>query len=399
MKILFLECNMGAAGDMLMSALYELIDDKEDFLNTMNSLGLPDIAVTAETSVKCGISGTHISVTIHGEEESPGHHHKHETAHRSMDDITRIIHALPVSDFVKEHACAVYALIAEAESTVHNKPVSEVHFHEVGALDAIVDIVGVCVLLELLSPEKILVSPIHVGSGQVFSAHGTLPVPAPATAYILRGVPTYGTDISGELCTPTGAALLHHFAGEFGKMPMMKTEKVGYGMGKKNFSAANCVRSFYGDAYDKNVASETAVELRCNVDDMTPEAVGYANELLLGCGALDCSVQSIYMKKNRPGFVISVLCFPEDADKLTQLLFKHTTTIGVRRFSCERYVLNRRNKVRETSFGPVSIKYSEGFGSTKVKPEFDDISSIASQNDLSFKETYETVMGEIEKNI
>ena len=272
MKTLYLECGMGAAGDMLTAALLELTEDRQSFLKRINHLGLPGVKVDAETSVKCGITGTHMKVTVNGEEEesrdahSSPHEHAHEHSHgqdhehhsddpahghhhhASPADVEELISGLNVSDQVKADAKAVYALIAEAESQVHGHPVSEIHFHEVGTLDAVTDVISVCLLMEDIGAEEVVVSPVHVGSGHVHCMHGILPVPAPATALILKDVPTYGGHIQGELCTPTGAALLKHFASRFGDRPIMRTKAIGYGMGKKDFEQANCVRAFLGES-------------------------------------------------------------------------------------------------------------------------------------------------------
>lgn len=273
MKTLYIECNMGAAGDMLMAALLEICPEPEAFVEKLNSLQIPKVTYRCEKSVKCGVTGTHMSVLIDGEEEESadvtGHHHGHSHAdehehhhehshseghhhhhgpHTSMSDITRMIEALDIPEKVKQDAIAVYRLIAEAESHVHGKSVEEIHFHEVGTIDAVADVVGVCFLIHELAPEQIVASPVHVGKGQVHCAHGILPVPAPATAYILRGVPIYSGEINGELCTPTGAALLKYFCAKFGSMPVMQVDRIGYGMGKKDFEAANCVRVMFGES-------------------------------------------------------------------------------------------------------------------------------------------------------
>lgn len=271
MRTLYLDCGMGAAGDMLTAALIELLPDKEEFLADLNSLGLPGVTVTSEVSGKCGLQGTHITVKVNGEEESEKMHahehshshehtHEHEHGHENshdgghhhsgMHEIGHIIEDLPVSEKVKTDILAVYSLIAEAESHAHGVPVTEIHFHEVGTMDAVADVTAVCMLMNRLSPEQVVVSPVHVGSGHVKCAHGILPIPAPATAYILRDVPIYGGGIKSELCTPTGAALLKHFATRFGDMPMMRTTAIGYGMGKKDFTVANCVRALLGEAED-----------------------------------------------------------------------------------------------------------------------------------------------------
>lgn len=256
MKTLYLDCGMGAAGDMLTAALLELLPDQDAFVDSLNGLGIPGVLFTAEKSVKCGITGTHMQVTIRGEEESDhmhhhdadGHDHGHHH-HGSMADIRDIVGGLAVPTMVKLDILSVYEEIAEAESHAHGIPVSRIHFHEVGAMDAIADVTAVCLLMHRLNPDRITVSPVHVGSGQVCCAHGILPVPAPATAYLLRNIPIYGGSIAGELCTPTGAALLKHFASDFGDMPVMKVNAIGYGMGKKDFPRANCVRAMLGEAW------------------------------------------------------------------------------------------------------------------------------------------------------
>ena len=229
MNVLYLECAMGAAGDMLASALLELVPDPDAFVERLNLLGIPDVEFKKEKSVKCGISGTHLSVLVHGAEEGDEeHHHGHSHHHSSLQDIRTIVKGFcGIPGKVKDDILGVYSMIADAESHVHGVPVSEIHFHEVGTMDAVADITAVCLLLNELSPDRIIVSPVHVGYGTVECAHGILPVPAPATAYILKDVPVYSGKIKGELCTPTGAALLKYFADSFGPVPLMKISSVG----------------------------------------------------------------------------------------------------------------------------------------------------------------------------
>ena len=282
MKLLYLDCGMGAAGDMLGAALAELLPDdaRDAFTSDLNAAGIPGVHVSLDPSVKCGITGTHLTVTVNGTEEKEGghshshehshhdhahdhshshdhqhshsHDHHHDHSHRSLHDIHHIIDDLKLPEAVRTDILAVYRLIAEAESKAHDKPVSEIHFHEVGTMDAIADIASVCLLLHKLAPDQIIASPIHVGSGQVKCAHGILPVPAPATAYILKNIPIYSGSIQGELCTPTGAALLKYFVTRFDQMPLMTPASTGYGMGTKDFPAANCVRAILGESYAEN---------------------------------------------------------------------------------------------------------------------------------------------------
>lgn len=291
-----------------------------------------------------------------------------------------MIDRLDVSAQVKADAKAVYALIAEAESAVHGRPVTEIHFHEVGMMDAVADVVGVCLLMEQLAPEQVIASPVHTGSGHVHCAHGILPVPAPATAMILEGIPSYSNGVKGELCTPTGAALLKHFANRFGDRPVMTVSAIGYGMGKKDFDQANCVRAFLGESEG---VRKMITKLECNLDDMTGEDIGFATEQLLAAGARDAFTQPIQMKKNRPGILLSVICMPEDADRLARVMMKHTTTLGIRRQDMSRYVLERCGDTVSTSYGDIRVKRSFGMGVERVKPEYEDLAAIAREKDLS----------------
>lgn len=421
MKTLYIDCGMGAAGDMLTAALLELFPQPDAVVDELNALAIPGVVFSRETTQKCGITGTHMKVTVHGEEEESHDHHEHEHDHHhehkhehdhhhdhehehdhehhrdhdhhhehhhdhghhhhsSMADVTAIIRGLAVPTTVQDHALAVYQLIAEAESHAHNKPVSDIHFHEVGTMDAIADVVAVCLLLDKLGAERIIASPIHVGSGHVHCAHGILPVPAPATAHILTGIPIYGGSIQGELCTPTGAALLRHFVTAFDQMPVMRTSAIGYGMGKKDFPQANCVRVLFGETED---AQDSVYELSCNVDDMTGEKVGYAMDALFAAGALDVYTVPIGMKKNRPGLLLRVLCREEDKPTVLQALFAHTTTIGVREARMNRHVLQRQLVTVETPFGSVRRKDVSGYGTARSKWEYDDLRRIADEQGMS----------------
>jgi uncharacterized protein (TIGR00299 family) protein len=385
---------MGAAGDMLMAALLELHDAPQVFLKKLNNAGIPGVVVTAEPSAKCGITGTRVIVKIDGQEENCHHghdHHHHSHSHSSYHDIEHLINRLKISSTVKQNAHDIYKLIAEAESHAHGVPVNQIHFHEVGEMDAVADIVGVCMLMEELSPDIIISSPINTGSGHVHCAHGILPVPAPATAHILRNIPIYNNSITGELCTPTGAAILKHLAKKYGTMPIMTVSKIGYGMGKKDFKQTNCVRAYIGnivenfDANNLNGITEEIIELVCNLDDMTPESIAFAQELLLHEGALDVWVSPIGMKKGRQGIKFSCLCHSDVKEKILSLIFKHTSTLGVRENICRRYALQREQSVIETPHGTVRIKTAHGFGVKKTKTEYDDIAKIAREAGISIE--------------
>lgn len=400
MKTLYIECNMGAAGDMLTAALLELLEDKEAFIKELNSIGIPGVEYKYEPDTKCGITGTHVTVSVNGTEEdehihehhhSHEHEHAHEHHHSGLHDIEHIVRGhLNIPDKVRDDVMEVYNLIAEAESHVHGVPITDIHFHEVGTMDAIADICAVCLLINRIAPDDIVASPVHVGSGQVKCAHGILPVPAPATAYILKDVPTYGGSINGELCTPTGAALLKYYVRRFGDMPVMKTGAVGYGMGKKDFEAANCVRVFLGETPDKE---DSIIEFEFNVDDMTAESVSFAMKKLFDEGALEVYTTPVGMKKSRPGILFTVLCRQEDRVRMTELIFRHTSTIGIRETLKKRVILERSIESVSTKYGEIRKKTSRGYGVTREKFEYEDIAKTAEKNGLSLDE----VIKEIEK--
>lgn len=409
MRTIYLDCSMGAAGDMLMAALLELLPEKDTFLQKMQSLGLPGLEISAEPSVKCGITGTHMRVLIHGEEEGHPHEHAveahahshadapeaahahvhvHPHHHTDLNELTHRISHLNVSEAVRSDILAIYQSIADAESRVHGVPVEQIHFHEVGSLDALADVTGVCLLMELLAPEQVLASPVHVGIGQVRCAHGILPVPAPATALLLEGIPIYGGSIRGELCTPTGAALLRRFVTRFGPLPPMRVEKTGYGMGTKDFEAANCVRAMLGQTEE---SAGHILELACNLDDMTPEAVGFAMEQLFAAGALDVYTTPIGMKKNRPGVLLTCMCREDDREAMLRTIFRHTSTLGIRVSVCDRYTLSRRQYAVQTPDGEIRVKESSGWGVLRRKAEFEDLARIARQTGKSIAEVLDTI--------
>lgn len=393
MRTLYLDCGMGAAGDMLTAALLELFPEPCEIISELNGLSVPGVTYNREISQKCGVTGTHVTVTVNGSEEGETPHDHdgkaHGHHHTSMHEISHIVEDLKLTENAKADVLAVYSLIADAESLVHGVPVTEVHFSEVGMMDAVADIAAVCTLMEKLAPQQVIVSPIQVGSGQVQCIHGILPVPAPATAYILRDVPIYSR-IRGELCTPTGAALLKHFAAQFGEMPVMRIQKIGYGMGKKDFEAANCVRAMLGDTEENG---DTVSELSCNLDDMTGEEIGFASERLFEAGALDVYTVPVGMKKSRPGILLCVICREAEKDRMLHLLFKYTTTIGVRETVSRRYKLERTISKQETPYGTVRRKSSCGYDITREKTEYEDIARVAKEKDISFEEARVLIEG------
>lgn len=425
MKILYIQCNMGAAGDMLMSALSEISGKQENFISQMNSIGIPGTHFELKKVEKCGIWGSSINVTVNGvsednishleehnhkhehhhhdhdhnefceshehhhhnhdhnefcESHEPNHEHEHfHNAHNGITEIESVIEELHTSETVKKNAKSIYKIIAEAEGEVHGVDPGLVHFHEVGAMDAVADIVGCCILMEKIGADKIVVSDIQTGYGNIRCAHGILPVPAPATALILKGVPTCEGDIKGELCTPTGAAVLKHFADEFGRMPSMVTNAIGYGMGKKDFERANCVRAMLGE---NSSDDSDIVELAANIDDMTSEALGHAMEILMDNGALDVYFESIMMKKSRPAVKLNCICKNNDRTKFLKLIFQNTTTLGIREYECKRTVLSRRIEKIKTEFGEINVKISEGYGTKNIKPEFEDLLRLSKETGI-----------------
>lgn len=391
MKTLYIECNMGASGDMLMGALYEICEQKELFLDTMNRAFADfDIQLSAASSEKCGIHGTKMHIKIHNTEETEAHHHHSasHTSHSSYTSILEKIDSLELPGEVREDAAAIYKLIGDAEAKVHQTDLEHIHFHEVGSLDAVADVCGCALLFYLIEADNIFCSPIHIGNGFVKCAHGVLPVPAPATAELLKGIPHYTGSITSELLTPTGAAILKYYVRRFCSMPVLSTNAIGYGMGTKDFHIANCLRIFSGDSFeaDSFPSDDTILGISCNLDDMTGEAIGLATEILLAAGALDVFVTPIQMKKNRPGILLTCLCNITDREKFTGLLFLHTTTRGVRYQTYQRAKLTSAFESRQSPYGDIRIKKSSGYGVEKEKAEFEDLKTLVLKHGCSVEE-------------
>lgn len=381
MKTIYIDCGMGCAGDMLTAALLELHPDREAFLSSMNSVLSGKAVISAKDDFKCGIKGTHVSVSINGDVEGEPMQHHH--AHTSISEIMDFIDATPLPEPVKSSAKAVYSLLAEAEAAVHGGQVENIHFHEVGSLDALADILSVCRLMYELSPESVLASPVNVGGGTVRCAHGVLPVPAPAAEYLLRGIPCFSGQVKHELCTPTGAALLKHFVSQFCDMPVMTVARTGHGTGSKNFETANILRVMLGET---GGADDSVAELVCNIDDMSAEDLGFALEQLFAAGALDAYFTNIGMKKCRPGVMLTCLCRENVKQDIIKCIFKHTTTLGIREHECRRYTLTRQIIRADTPHGSVRIKVSEGYGVRREKPEHDDLARLSRETGLSISQ-------------
>ncbi len=432
--------------------------EQESVIAELNNLRIPGVEIFREIVLKSGIRGSNMRVMIHGVEEGGehydeqsrdhddehnhghghdhddehehgnghchkhghGHGHDHEHGHghdhglghdndhahdhehghdhhhhTSMHDIEQIVEGFAIDESVKKDVMAVYNMIAEAESHAHGRPVAEIHFHEVGMMDAIADVTAVCLLMKKLEPDCVIASPVHVGSGHVHCAHGIMPVPAPATAYILRDVPVYGGSIKGELCTPTGAALIKYFADAFGDMPVMTIKSIGYGMGKKEFSQMNCVRALLGEEWKSEkkrdedtepVNGDEIIELISNIDDMTGEEIGFAVKRLLESGAREVFTAAVQMKKERPGVLLHVLTDPDRKDEMVRRIFALTSTIGIRVIPAERYVLERTEESVKTVLGTVRRKVCSGYGVERYKWEYDDVEAIAREQGMSVRE-------------
>ena len=407
---------MGAAGDMLAGALVSLLskEEQESFIKMINNIGVDGVKVSLSDDAKCGIVGKHFKVEIDGveehshdvhEHEHHHEHHEHGDGHNDNDNhghhhhgtgpfpeeleaVTEKFNNILADDVAivgQSDIKGVYELLAEAEAKVHGKDVSEIHFHEVGMKDALIDIASVVYLMNKLKVDKVVVSPVNVGFGKVKCAHGILPVPAPATAELVKGIPTYAGRFEGELLTPTGAALLKYYADEFSYQPLMNVIKCGYGTGNKNFESANVVKAVLGEVTDELI-SENVIELNCNVDDMSAEDMAYATKALIENGAKDAFVTPVIMKKGRSGMLLTVLCSAIDKERFVSLIFKHTSTIGIRVKETERIILNRHEETVHTKLGDVRVKYSEGYGVKREKPEFEDLRKLAEENNISVAE-------------
>lgn len=399
MKILHIDCSRGAAGDMLAAALLDLMPDSTAAIARLNAIGVPGVEYATETVTRCGFAARRLVVRVHGQEEGHGddhhhghdhhhehgHHHGHEHdhhhhhGHRTLAEIMAVIDGLSLPVKVADHVREVFSLLAGAEARVHGGSPDTVHFHEVGALDAVADISAVSLLLDALAPERITASPVNLGAGTVECAHGVLPVPAPCTAMLLDGVAAFGGEPSdGELCTPTGAALLRHFAGAYGPMPQMTMRSAGLGAGSRDTARPNILRAFMGEtdgaAADPALRDEVR-EMRCAIDDMTAEDLAFAAEAIRAAGALDVLLVPALMKKGRPGTIVEVLCRPCDSDAVAAAVFRNTTTLGLRETAIGRRVMRRREETAQTPLGAIRVKVAEGYGVQRAKPEFDDLAA------------------------
>ncbi|HMJ25102.1 MAG TPA: nickel pincer cofactor biosynthesis protein LarC [Pyrinomonadaceae bacterium] len=388
MKTLYFDCFAGASGDMILGALVAAGVDPLALTTQLELLGVAGWRIDFEKVDRSGISATHARV-----QTQPEH------AHRHLSDILKIIHDSGLTGGVKDRAARIFSLLAEAEARVHNQPIEKIHFHEVGALDAIIDVCGAAIGFELLEIERFISSPLRVGAGMTEMAHGRFPIPPPAVAELLKGKPIYSGDIEGEFVTPTGAAIIGAVCETFGSLPSMKIEATGYGAGSRDYKKfPNALRIFVGETDAAPArADETLLMIETNIDDSSPQVVGYVMDRAFEMGALDCFLTHTQMKKNRPGLLVSILCRPVEREKFLQMLFAETTTIGARSYEVERRALVRETVSVETQFGPIDVKvaYPNG-GSANVSgvavnamPEFEQCRTAATKAGVPLREVQE----------
>ncbi len=368
MKTLYFDCFAGASGDMILGAMIAAGVEPQVLLGQLALLNVQGYSIEFQTVDRSGISATYARVET-----------AHEHAHRHLSDILKIIYDSQLSAGVKDRAAKVFSRLAQAEANVHNEPVERVHFHEVGALDAIIDVVGAAICFDLAGIERFVCSPLHVGSGFVDIAHGRFPVPPPAVAQLLKGAPVYATDIKGELVTPTGAAIIATVCSEYGPLPQMELSGTGYGAGTRQYEKfPNVLRVLIGETEVQVANEERLWMIETNVDDMSPQIFGHVMERTLEMGALDCYFTPIQMKKNRPGVLLSVLCRIENKDKLSAMLFAETTTLGVRSYEVERRALDREIVRVETQYGPIDVKVARLNGHhVNEMPEYEQCRAAA----------------------
>ena len=409
MKILYLDCFAGISGDMTIGALLDLGLDFYFLKNELAKLGVSGYDLSLSRVDRSGINAakfdvllSEIEINHHHDHSHEGHthdsslithhsslppHHSHD--HRSLSTIKHLIESSTLSEKVKKNSLAIFQRIGEAESKIHGVDIESVHFHEVGAVDSIVDIIGACIGLEALGIEKIISSPLHVGYGTFTCAHGTYPIPGPAATEILRGVPIYAKEIEGELVTPTGAAIVATLASEFSKMPMIRIEKVGYGAGTRTYEKfPNVLRAVIGVLEIEDSTPDTISVIEANIDDLSPQIFGHLMEQVLAAGALDIFYTPVQMKKNRPGILLTLLCAVGDREKFIDLIFRETTTLGVRHRDEKRVILRREFVTVETEFGAIKIKVAHDANGKimNAAPEFEDCQAAANKHQVAVRE-------------
>ncbi len=376
MKTLYFDCFAGASGDMILGALVGAGVDPQSLIEHLQLLGVDGWQIEFEKVDRSGISATYAKVET-----------AHEHAHRHLSDILKIIYESRLNDRVKDRAARIFSLLGEAEAHVHNLPVEKIHFHEVGALDAIIDVCGAAIGFDLLGVEQFISSPLRVGFGMARMAHGTFPIPPPAVAELLKGKPIYAGDIEGEFVTPTGAAIITAVCRRFEALPSIQIHATGYGAGKRDPKGfPNALRVLVGETEDASSLDENLLMIETNIDDMSPQLFGHVMDRAFDLGALDCYLTQTQMKKNRPGILISILCRPADREKFLEMLFSETTTIGARSYEVTRRALARETVRVETVFGPIDVKVAHANGQLKAMPEFEQCRAAAEKAGVALRE-------------
>jgi len=391
MKIAYFDCFSGASGDMILGALMDAGLPLDVLKNELAKLDLDHYDLQVEKVTKKGLGGSQAKVLV-----DDNHHHRH------LHHIEDIIGQSDLSDTVKTKSLAIFKRLAEAEAKVHRTTIDAIHFHEVGAVDAIIDVVGAVAGLAALGIEKIYCSALHVGTGTVECAHGTLPVPAPATAELIQGKPVYSTGVDGELLTPTGAAILTTLASEFGPMPAMTLETAGYGAGSADIAIPNLLRIAIGEAAEevKGLESERVAVIETSIDDMNPQIYDYLMEKMLQMGVMDVFLVPLHMKKNRPGTLLTVLCRPEMVGRIADFLVTETTSIGLRWRIDDRLKACREMKTIKTTYGDIRFKVAMTGGRTvNVSPEYEDCKRLAMEKNISLKDVLEAARSAAVKSI
>ena len=408
MKTLYFDCSSGISGNMTLGALLEIVGDDNYLLNELKKLNVDGYRIEISNKVKNGITGKYVDVILDEDEHHHVHEHKvniahnnmhhehshehihgheHSHTHRNLNDVNEIIDKSSIDEKSKDLAKRIFLRVAKAEAKVHNKSLEEVHFHEVGAIDSIVDIVGTAILINKISPDKIISSIVNDGYGFIECAHGTMAVPVPATTEIFANsnVKFRQIDVDTELVTPTGAAIIAELAEDFTTLPAMTTRKIGWGAGYKDLKIPNVLKVYYGDMDKPN---EGFIVMETNIDDCSGEILGHTEELLFKNGALDVFFTPIFMKKNRPAYRMTVTCRKEDMIKLQKIIFRETTTIGIRYRFEYRTELERKNLEVDTKYGKIKVKKVENNGEIYIYPEYESLKEVASKNNVPLKELY-----------
>jgi uncharacterized protein (TIGR00299 family) protein len=415
MTTLYLDCFAGISGDMLLGALLDCGLDFESLKREISKVDLHGYQLRVGRTDRCGITATKFDVEVSGQDghhhqahddhahRSDDHHHEHqhehqhtdEHPHRPLSEIVRLIESSTLSETVKERAQTIFRRLGEAEAKIHGVPIEEIHFHEVGAVDSIVDIVGACVGLEQLGIRKVVSSALHVGSGTFKCAHGTYPVPGPATAELLRQIPFYTGEIRGELVTPTGAAIVSSCATGFGPLPMMRVQRIGYGAGTRKYTDfPNVLRVYLGELIDDEETADSVAIIETNLDDLSPQVLGALMEKAFTAGALDLFYTPVQMKKNRPGVLLTLLCAPNDRERMIEMVWRETTTLGVRYRIERRAILQRQHLTVATQFGPIRIKIATAPDGRRLNyaPEYEDCQTAALNHRVALREVQQAAL-------